>query len=315
MGNNNFNICPRCGSANSSVAKFCFQCGAQLKATEQPVVCGKCKTVNSANSTYCKSCGTLLAEGANSKICPRCNSYVANGATICAKCGYSFVGATQIQPVANPSGAVLKPPKRIKAVPVGATKARAGGLIRLALALVLMYFLIMPAFMEIPSLDYGIYAVYQGGQVGQFFNGYDIIVSVLQGLSSGGAAFLETLTPNQWIIYILFAVTLLVLVVEFFSGLARLLNGRLLKKKNGFMLFLFITGLIATVYLVLSQNAPAIAASAQEGLIKNIFTGWSAISTTWLSAGYYVMIGYYFAVFILSLIFRKPVQQVRQIGR
>ena len=35
---NSFNVCSRCGSANSLSAKYCYQCGSQLKVPEEPVV-------------------------------------------------------------------------------------------------------------------------------------------------------------------------------------------------------------------------------------------------------------------------------------
>lgn len=317
MRNNNLNICPRCGSANTPVAKYCFQCGMQLVVTEQPVVCGKCKTVNAANSAYCKSCGTMLAENANSKICPRCNSYVSSAATICAKCGYSFSGATQIQPAANPGGAVLKPPKRVKTMPVGAAKARLGGLKRLLLALVAAYILIMPSFMAIGALDFGFYKFVPVGlpENTVTYNGYDIITSIISGLGSAGGGFFGQLTLNQWIIYILFAVTLLVLAVEILSGLVRLLNGKLPKKRNGFALFMMVIFIIATAYLLLNQYASEFAAAADMPFIKTFFEKWAAISTTKLWVNYYLMGGYYLIIFIVSLIFKKPKQQVMQVGR
>ena len=46
MNQNNYNVCGRCGSANPLSARYCYQCGFELKSPEAPVVCTKCNTVN-----------------------------------------------------------------------------------------------------------------------------------------------------------------------------------------------------------------------------------------------------------------------------
>lgn len=315
MGNNNFNICPRCGTANSTVAKYCFQCGSVLKTAEQPVVCGKCNAVNSSSSTYCKSCGAALSEGNHSKICPRCKSVAASSATICSKCGYSFSGANTVDPVDNPSGAVLKPPKKIKPVPVGSVKARVGGIILMVLTLALIYFVMNPPFLYFGNVDFGIYTKIESGLMGSVMNGSDIIANAVSSISAGGfQQFLGTLTANQWIIYIVFAITMLTAFVEFFKGLAHLINGRMAKKVNGFAVFMLIMSILTIIYLNLCQNAANIAA-ASSGVIKTIFDAWASISTTILKLFYYIMSGYYLVLIILSAVFKKPKQQVMYIGR
>ncbi|HPG92410.1 MAG TPA: zinc ribbon domain-containing protein [Clostridia bacterium] len=316
MGNNNFNICPRCGTANSAVAKYCFQCGAVLKSTEQPVVCGKCNTVNSSSSTYCKSCGAALFEGNHSKICPRCKSVAASSATICSKCGYSFSGASTVEPVANPSGTVLKPPKKIKPVAVGSTKARVGGIIGMIFALTLIYFVMNPTFLYFSYVDFGIYAlINEGGLTGTVMNGYDIIINAITSMRTSGIwSFLGSLTANQWIIYIVFVVTMITAFVQFFIGLARLINGRMAKKVNGFAIFMLVMTILTIIYLILCQNAENIAA-VSTGVIKTVFTSWATISTTYLRLFYYIMSGYYLVLIVMSAVFRRPKQQVMQIGR
>ena len=42
MNENSFNVCSRCGSANPLSARYCYQCGYELKSPEAPVVCTKC---------------------------------------------------------------------------------------------------------------------------------------------------------------------------------------------------------------------------------------------------------------------------------
>ena len=38
MGENKFNVCSRCGSANPISARYCYQCGFEMKSPEAPVV-------------------------------------------------------------------------------------------------------------------------------------------------------------------------------------------------------------------------------------------------------------------------------------
>ena len=95
---NSFNICPRCGNANSLNAKFCARCGGQLKVPEEPIVCHKCHTRNSPMANYCRSCGVELKVGLATKICPKCGKEVGANDNVCS-CGYSFVTLQKTQPV------------------------------------------------------------------------------------------------------------------------------------------------------------------------------------------------------------------------
>jgi ribosomal protein L40E len=87
---NNFNICEKCGTANPIVAKYCYQCGGQLRTPEDPIVCSKCNTVNSGSARFCKFCGTKLFAGNSIKVCPRCNHTVYAEASICDRCNFEF---------------------------------------------------------------------------------------------------------------------------------------------------------------------------------------------------------------------------------
>ena len=58
MNQNNYNVCGRCGSANPLSARYCYQCGFELKSPEAPVVCTKCNTVNPGSANFCKRCGS-----------------------------------------------------------------------------------------------------------------------------------------------------------------------------------------------------------------------------------------------------------------
>ena len=96
---NNFNICPRCGTSNSLHARYCFQCGAQLKAPQEPVVCQKCHTVNTSSANFCRTCGAGLAKmNLATKECPKCHNTVDSQANVCS-CGYVFANIKQEKPV------------------------------------------------------------------------------------------------------------------------------------------------------------------------------------------------------------------------
>ena len=92
---NNLNVCPRCGTANSLSAKYCYQCGGQLKAPQEPIVCTKCHTVNAGGANYCRICGTDLKKVAiQQKECPRCHRIVSADSNVCS-CGYVFANINQ----------------------------------------------------------------------------------------------------------------------------------------------------------------------------------------------------------------------------
>jgi len=146
-------------------------------------------------------------------------------------------------------------------------------------------------------------------------NGSDIITSAVYSITAVGfQQYLGTLTANQWIIYIVFAITMLTAFVEFFKGLAHLINGRMAKKVNGFAVFMLIMSILTLIYLILCQNAASMAA-ASTGVVQTIFNSWASISTTTLKLFYYMMSGYYLVLIILSAVFKKPKQQVMYIGR
>ncbi|MEM3112756.1 MAG: SPFH domain-containing protein [Candidatus Anstonellales archaeon] len=73
--------CLKCGTLNSSTAKFCSNCGEKLET--YPVICPNCKVENSPGSKFCANCGTSLQ-----KIkCPKCNFENVPGSKFCANCG------------------------------------------------------------------------------------------------------------------------------------------------------------------------------------------------------------------------------------
>jgi len=94
MNENSFNVCSRCGSANPLSAKYCYQCGYELKSPESPVVCTKCNTVNQGSANFCKRCGSKLPKAQSKILCPQCSASNNAGAPYCANCGFDFTTST-----------------------------------------------------------------------------------------------------------------------------------------------------------------------------------------------------------------------------
>ena len=58
--------CPRCQHENSTGAKFCNGCGAQLE-----LACPACKHTNLAGSRFCNECGATLGVSSEALAAPR----------------------------------------------------------------------------------------------------------------------------------------------------------------------------------------------------------------------------------------------------
>ncbi len=100
MNQNNYNVCGRCGSANPLSARYCYQCGFELKSPEAPVVCTKCNTVNPGSANFCKRCGSKLPKAQSKVICPQCSAANNAESTYCSNCGYDFTTHTMPPSVA-----------------------------------------------------------------------------------------------------------------------------------------------------------------------------------------------------------------------
>ncbi len=94
MNENSFNVCSRCGSANPLSARYCYQCGYELKSPEAPVVCTKCNTVNQGSANFCKRCGSKLPKAQSKFLCPQCSASNNAGTTYCVNCGFDFTTST-----------------------------------------------------------------------------------------------------------------------------------------------------------------------------------------------------------------------------
>ena len=100
MNENSFNVCSRCGSANPLSARYCYQCGYELKSPEAPVVCTKCNTVNQGSANFCKRCGSKLPKAQSKVLCPQCSASNNAGTTYCVNCGFDFTTSTMPSSVA-----------------------------------------------------------------------------------------------------------------------------------------------------------------------------------------------------------------------
>ena len=100
MNENSFNVCSRCGSANPLSARYCYQCGYELKSPEAPVVCTKCNTVNQGSANFCKRCGSKLPKAQAKVLCPQCSASNNAGTTYCVNCGFDFTTSTMPASVA-----------------------------------------------------------------------------------------------------------------------------------------------------------------------------------------------------------------------
>ncbi len=198
---NSYNVCTRCGTPNSLSAKYCYQCGGQLKVPEQPIVCAKCNTVNTGIANFCRNCGATLKIGALTKKCPRCSKEVEQENSQCS-CGYSFAqNGAPVRAKDSPSDPVdVRTGKKIDVVETSVKKTgRAAGRVfgffslLIALAVAVLYLLpdaYRPTFMSSlfligASANINLYAIIQTAMAGGFAN-----FSLGEMITYGTAAFM-----------------------------------------------------------------------------------------------------------------------------
>jgi len=75
-------VCPKCNFQNPPGAKFCSNCGAQLRPSA--VKCPKCGATNPPGAKFCVECGSPLQP---TKKCPNCGADVPPEAKFCPNCG------------------------------------------------------------------------------------------------------------------------------------------------------------------------------------------------------------------------------------
>lgn len=236
---NSFNICPRCGTANSLNAKYCYQCGSQLRVPEEPVRCPKCNTVNSSLANFCRTCGTVLKTASKTRICPRCGKEVPMEEHVCS-CGYSFVNVGQ----ANPSTAVQQSAQS-EVVPT--KKARGGRLVALFSLIFWALFAYvcfapqgwLPEFMKTPYMTSSAY----------YANAFDFGKTIVTQLIEN--KFAVEFTLYTWITGGVIAVTTLCMVVHVLAALVRLCAGGRPKRANSFYFVMALLTTIATAMVLL----------------------------------------------------------------
>jgi len=75
--------CPKCGSNNSTNAKFCNDCGAKLETVAEKVPCVKCGAGLQAGTKFCNECGAKQEK----QTCANCQAELAPGTKFCNECG------------------------------------------------------------------------------------------------------------------------------------------------------------------------------------------------------------------------------------
>lgn len=307
---NNFNICPRCNTPNPMVAKYCFQCGTQLKSPDTPIVCSKCNTVNTGRSSFCKTCGNKLVGTSATKICPRCSNVVNANSTICDKCGYAFAavgvtypdsaqGAKAAAKMSLAKQAAVQRQKGKASGGVASGKGRAGGFFAFILALAAAYFLIMPPFMAIPNFAYTFLTV-----EGAPMTGWGYIMNIIANFGT----FFTAQTVYDWLILGVFVLTVLTVLVEIIGGLIQLIGGKQAKRGKVLLLIVTILTALAVCTAHLAQNGANIA-SGMTGFLADVFNWFGSIYQSRLTAVYVSWVfnlcpAYMFLAYIFSLFFK-----------
>lgn len=329
MGNNNYNICNKCGTANPLMARFCYQCGNQLKAPQEPVVCPKCNTVNISEANFCKRCGNKLVKAQATKYCPQCSTAIPADSMFCPNCRYDYrSGVTMAQqnynqlptpevvPQPGAMQPIMQPSVQEKRVDYSATiveekgkKPRGRFFVTFLLAAILTYLAFLPMDL-LPFLNFGTVELTIGEET-LAFTGYTLVTNLLANLHLVGTVQSDALFV--WILGVVYAVSALALVLYLLAQLVRLLFGKGYRKTNWLWFVLFvITGLIAAICATANQvlAGSTLLTAIYTSLLKGI---------TAIQCGYnlYVLPATFLILFVLSacLRTRKEQKQVISIQR
>jgi len=74
--------CPKCGTPNPAISKFCSECGTKLVIATKP--CAKCGEPVQEGAKFCPNCGAQMT---GSKKCPNCGADVPASSKFCPECG------------------------------------------------------------------------------------------------------------------------------------------------------------------------------------------------------------------------------------
>lgn len=289
---NSFNVCSRCGSANSLSAKYCYQCGSQLTVPDEPVVCPKCHSINSSMANFCRTCGTTLKTSTRTKICPRCKRQIPLEQTQCS-CGYAFPAIDQEK--GNKSG-----------------KQRGGrGMALLSLLFTALFAIIltipfdfMHQFVNQSNL-YALGITLDGNAVGLSI--VDIIYLLAEVFNSFSMETLTELTPLLGVLSMI-SVTVVVMAVHALCALIRIFHGKRGKGVNVFYLIMTIAMGSSAVLLVLANSGAAahLPDAMQSYLLTYVMPGDFVVG--W---GIFVIPAYYLFFFIFSFFARRKKQTKR----
>ena len=283
---NSFNVCSRCGSANSLSAKYCYQCGSQLKVPEEPIVCPKCHSVNSSMANFCRTCGSTLKVGAKTKICPRCKKEVAVSQQQCS-CGYAFATVIQNSAADSTKSQRHKGGRWIALLSVIFTAL-------FALALTIP-FAFMQNFVTTSNL-YALATSSEGALVG--LGVVDIFNIMMQTVNT----FLTTkvlVVDSLLVMLVLFAVTLVTMGIHLICAFVRLLHGKRGKSVNVFYLIMaLLTGALSALFIVANTSPTGVA-------FVDFFAMNAPYSIGW---GILIIPAYYLFFFVFSLFAKRKKQ-------
>ena len=286
---NSFNVCSRCGSANSLSAKYCYQCGSQLKVPEEPVVCPKCHSINSSMANFCRACGSTLKTGAKTKICPRCKKEVSMSQAQCA-CGYSFA-------------TVRKPVDSVDNVSAKQKGGRWVALFALLFTLIFALAVTIPfRFMQDFVTQSNLFMLGVSTELGKQALGIvDLGYVCLELISAITPDNFETYL-SLMVLLLLVAITLIIMAIHVISSLVRIISGKRRKGINVFYLIMFIvTALISLLFAVANNAINLTLPQAIQGYVDfcalptNFLLGW----------GVFIIPAYYLFFFIFSFFAKR----------
>lgn len=288
---NSYNVCTRCGTPNSLSAKYCYQCGGQLKVPEQPVVCEKCNTVNTGMANFCRNCGSTLKIGTVTKNCPRCGKAVAQEQSQCA-CGYSFAVNKPVRAKDKASDPVdARTGKKLDMVDVSRKgKSKASG--RFFAIISLLFVLAIGALYALPS-------VYRPEFLSTLFvlggsNELCLFEIVMSAISGG----LATLTLGEYITYGVLALFAVCVVIHLLVAIVGIFSGCRFKHANWQYLVFAIVSAIALALVWCAGNSAVVSVLS----FVSMFALPSGVSFGYLVYGVPV---YYLVVFFASFVTKR----------
>lgn len=288
---NSYNVCTRCGTPNSLSAKYCYQCGGQLKVPEQPVVCEKCNTVNTGMANFCRNCGSTLKIGTLTKNCPRCNKQVPQENAQCS-CGYSFASNKTVKAKDKASDPVdVRTGKKMSPVATS-YKATSKGAGRFFAIISLIFVLAVGALYALPS-------TFRPEFLSSLFvigsSSNMCLVELAMSVVSGG---LTGLVMGQYLTYGVLALFAVCLVIHLIVALVGVFAGCRSKHANWTYLVFAIVSAVALALVWCAGNSTVVAMLS----FLSMFALPSGVSFGYLVYGVPV---YFLVVFFASFVTKR----------